>query len=143
MPFFIYTYLFINKLKYMAEKFINIRFPFQNSSKGYFLEMNKTDKDAIKSDLMHLILTQKGERLYNPNFGTNLLKFIFEPNDGLTFGDIRAEINDVVRDYIPELQINGVDLEILTENEHVAKLTLNYSITDGTFESKDFVEIKI
>ena len=69
----------------MAEKFINIRFPFFDSAKGFFLDLNKTDENAIKSDLMHLILTNKGERLYNPEFGTNLRRFIFEPNDGFTF----------------------------------------------------------
>ena len=127
----------------MGEKFINIRYPFQESRKGFFVEMNKTDNQAIKSDLMHLILTQKGQRLYLPEFGTNLLKFIFEPNDGMTWGDIKTEINDVVQRYLPELIINEVSLDQSDTNEHVAILRIDYKISDGTFESKDFVEIKI
>jgi len=127
----------------MAEKFINIRFPFKDSLKGFFVEMNQTDNEAIKSDLMHLILTQKGERLYNPEFGTNLLKFIFEPNDGTTFGDIRREITDTVKKYIPELQIDEVVIETPETNEYAAIITIDYTVTDGVFESKDFVKIKI
>lgn len=127
----------------MPEKFINIKFPFKDSQKGYFLDMNKTDKEAIKSDLMHLILTQKGERLYNPDFGTNLLKFIFEPNDGTTFGDIKSEINDVVKRYIPELILNNVTLSELEDNELVALLSIEYTISNGVFESSDIIQIKI
>ena len=40
--------------------------------------MNKTDKDAIRADLLHLLLTNKGERLYLPEFGSDLKKFIFK-----------------------------------------------------------------
>ena len=41
--------------------------------------MNQTDKDAIRADLLHLLLTNKGERLYLPDFGSDLKKYIFEP----------------------------------------------------------------
>lgn len=127
----------------MAEKFINIRYPFKDSRKGYFIDMNKTDSEAIKSDLMHLILTQKGERLYNPNFGTNLMKFIFEQNDSVTFSDIKTEISDVVKRYIPELNLNNVTLDYVEDNDHVALLTINYTVSDGVFESTDIIQIKI
>jgi len=127
----------------MGERFINIKFPFQESKKGFFVELNKTDNQAIKSDLMHLILTQKGQRLYMPDFGTNLLKYIFEPNDGITFGDIKTEINQLVKRYLPELIINDISISQSDTNEHVAILRIDYKISDGVFESKDFVEIKI
>lgn len=62
----------------MATRYINIDFPFKNSPKGFFLNLNDNDQRAIKADLMHLLLTRKGQRLYNPNFGTDLLRYIFE-----------------------------------------------------------------
>lgn len=127
----------------MAEKFINIKYPFKDSNKGYFIDMNKTDNEAIKSDLMHLILTKKGERLYNPEFGTNLMTYIFEPNDNLTFANIKEEISDTVKRYIPELNLGEVSLERINDNEHVAILTIEYTISDGVFKSKDIVKIKI
>jgi len=43
-------------------KYINIAYPFMDSPKGFFLDLTSTDSKAIKSDLMHLILTRKGER---------------------------------------------------------------------------------
>ena len=36
-----------------------IDFPFRKSRLGYFLELTETPEDEIKSDLIHLLLTQK------------------------------------------------------------------------------------
>jgi phage baseplate assembly protein W len=124
-------------------KYINITYPFKNSPKGFFLDLTTTDNQAIKSDLMHLILTRKGQRLYNPDFGTNILRFIFEPNDNLTFSEIKQEITDVVKKYLPNLQINEISVTESTESEYVAVLRIDYSITDDVFTTTDFVIINI
>jgi hypothetical protein len=71
-------------------KYININYPFKNSKQGFFLDLNSTDNKAIKADLLHLLLTSKGQRLYNPEFGTDLLKFIYEPLDGMTLDGIKC-----------------------------------------------------
>jgi len=42
-------------------KYINIDYPFKNSPQGFFLNLNSTDQKAIKADLMHLLLTTKGQ----------------------------------------------------------------------------------
>jgi hypothetical protein len=34
--------------------YINIDFPFRDSDNGFYFKMNKTDKDAIRADLLHL-----------------------------------------------------------------------------------------
>jgi phage baseplate assembly protein W len=124
-------------------RYININYPFRNSPKGFFLDLTTTDNQAIKSDLMHLILTRKGQRLYNPDFGTNLLQFIFEPNDDLTFSSIKQEITDVVKRYLPNLQINEISVTESTESEYAAVLRIDYSITDDVFTTTDFIIINI
>ena len=75
------------------KKYINIRFPFQKSDEGQYLQLNKTTKEAIKSDLLHLLLTNKGDRLYMPDFGTNLYKYVFEQNDSISHSEIKREIS--------------------------------------------------
>ncbi len=124
-------------------KFININYPFKNSNKGYFLDMNSDDRSAIKADLMHLILTKKGERLYLPDFGTDLLKFIFEPQDGLTLDNIKSEITTVVKKYLPKLQITQISVDQSSESEYAAVVRLDYTITDDVFTTTDFVIINI
>jgi phage baseplate assembly protein W len=123
--------------------FININFPFQDSSKGFFLELNDDDSSAIKADLMHLILTRKGERLYLPDFGTNLLKYIFQPNDSSTQSEIKAEISQTVKKYLPNLQVNDVIVEQTSTSEYSATVRIDYTVTDDVFETTDFVIINI
>lgn len=127
----------------MAVRNINIDFPFKNSPKGEFIQLNQTDNAAIKADLMHLLLTNKGERLYLPDFGTNLRRYIFEQNDTITYEDIKEEIIDAVRKYIPKLKINNITVEASEEREYTAVVRLDYTITEEVFETKDFLIIKL
>tara|TARA_B100000963_G_scaffold184546_1_gene160398 strand:+ start:15856 stop:16239 length:384 start_codon:yes stop_codon:yes gene_type:complete len=125
----------------MAEnRFINIDFPFKDSPNGYYFKLNNNDKDAIRADLLHLLLTNKGERLYLPDFGSDLRKYIFEPNDNITHEDIRNNLNETIKRYIPNLIVN----EISFRNDEIQELIiveLKYTVTDGTFASSDTIEI--
>lgn len=149
VPFFIsiFTYknkilLYLSKKEFMA-KYININYPFKDSPKGFFLDLNADDASAIKADLMHLILTRKGQRLYNPDFGTDLLKFIFEPNDSLTLAGIKSEISTVVKLYLPKLKIEEISVVESEESEYAAVVTIKYTITDDVFTTEDLVIINI
>ena len=124
-------------------KFININYPFKDSDRGFFLDLTSTDADAIKSDLLHLILTRKGERFYNPQFGTDLLKFIFEPNDTLTLNQIKEEITSVVKKYLPKLKIKDIVVIQSEESEYAAVVTIDYEITDDVFTVSDSLTINI
>jgi phage baseplate assembly protein W len=124
-------------------KFINIAFPFKESDRGDFLQLNNSDKHAIKADLMHLILTRKGERLYLPDFGTDLLKYIFELNDVTTQNNIKKDITETVKKYLPNLQINEVLVEENERSEHGVTIRIDYIVTDGVFKETDFVIIEI
>ena len=87
----------------------NINFPLNDDvSTNTFFLMTKVTKTAFSSDLLVLLLTQIGERFYNPDYGCNLLKYIFEPNDSLTANDIEQEIKSTVSKYIPALTINSI-----------------------------------
>lgn len=104
----------------------NIKFPLNDdvTTNTYFL-MSRVTKDAFSSDLLLLLLTQKGERYYEPDYGTNLLKFIFEPNDGLTANDIEQEIKRTVSLYIPALNIEEVTFVTAETNEGNEKISDN------------------
>ena len=87
----------------------NIKFPLRDDiSTNTYFQMSRVTKDAFSSDLLLLLLTQRGERYYEPDYGTNLLKYIFEPNDGLTANDVEQEIKRIVSLYIPALTITKV-----------------------------------
>ena len=126
-----------------SAKYININFPFKNSSDGFFLDINSDENAAIKADLMHLILTRKGQRLYLPDFGTELLRFIFEPNDDITLSMVKDEIKTVVKKYLPNLSVTDITVTESDLSEFAAVVNVNYIITDGVFQTEDFVTINI
>ena len=128
----------------MAEKFIGVKFPFEDSEKNFFLQMNKTSAEQIKSNLIHLLLTRKGERLYNPEFGTDLLKFIFEPNDNETYENIRSDIQNSVNKFIPNLTINDIIVEVDEPNDK-SNESLTQTITDkqGSLITKTIISGKL
>lgn len=123
--------------------FININYPFKNSPKGFFLDLTETDNKAIKADLLHLLLTRKGQRLYNPDFGTRLLEYIYEPYDSLTFSEIRSEIDVVVKRYLPQVSLNDLSVEPSPLNEYAVLVTIDYTITDDVFEASEIVQINL
>ncbi len=119
-------------------RYINIDFPFKDSSKGFYLDLNQTNKDAIRADLLHLLLTNKGERLYMPDFGSDLKKYIFEPNDSITHEQIRENLNDTIKIYIPNLTVNNISFRN-DDIEELIIVELTYTVTDGTFQSSETV----
>lgn len=99
-----------------------IKFPITiQSADNTLIDLNQTKDDEVYSELVHLIFTPKGQRLRDPNFGTRLIQFIFNPNDSETWGDILTEIKETVSKYIPSCSIkdlavnesdNGIGLNV-------------------------------
>lgn len=92
---------------------IGVRLPF--NAPGVFYSTFST-KDQLKYNLINLLLTSKGERIYNPEFGTLLKAQLFNPMTEASFGDIEDSIIDSVQTYIPEIKINNV--EFIQEGEY-------------------------
>ena len=121
-------------------RYINIDFPFKDSNKGFYLNLNQTDRDAIRADLLHLLLTNKGERLYLPDFGSDLKKYIFEPNDEITHDEIRDNLNDTIKKYIPNLIINSIIFKN-NEVEEAIVVEITFTVTEDSFSSTDTVTL--
>lgn len=146
-----------------------INFPFLQSPKGDYLKLTETTDEEIRTDLIHLLLTRRGSRYFLPDFGTRLYEYIFEPLDGGTFEEIRAEIEEQVSTYIPNLTINSITVEPYTESgdvvgqldyellgqasiyripgantaEYTAKIKIDYTNDARAFGSRQFVIINI
>lgn len=125
------------------EKFLNIRFPFEESNRGFFVELNQTTKDAVKSDLLHLLFTDKGSRYYLPEFGTNLKRYIFEQNDNITQRDIISEIQLEVNTFIPGLKIRNITSNLDNNKPKSFNVRIEFSVGEGIFEESDFAEVSI
>ena len=129
-------------------KSINIRFPLKDDvNKNTYFLMTQVTKEALSSDLIYLLLTEKGERYYLPEFGTNLLKFVFEMNDNLTAQDIERDIKKTVSLFIPSLKINKVTFNTETDingNEipdNQLNVNINFTYTEGSFSEAGDIDL--
>ena len=114
----------VNPLDLQKNIAIGVSLPFNAS--GVF-NSTYTTKDQIKSNLINLLLTSKGERVMNPNFGCDLKKFLFE---GITDNNVDTLRNDILSSislYIPEITITNITLSPNIDNNLVG-LTIDYRL---------------
>lgn len=125
-------------------KYLGIRFPFTaKDSEGFFVDLDYNPYAEIKSDLIHLLFTQKGTRLRNPSFGTNLPRYIFEPNDQKTMTDIKIEIQESIKKYFPGINIEQFEITKEESGSHGLNIKLKYSIDEGTLMTTDEISINL
>ena len=129
----------------MAKKqLFGIKFPFQNESENnYFLDLNESYEDKIKGELIHLIFTPKGQRYRKPDFGTNLIRYIFEPNDNETWKKIEDEITEQVQKYLPNISLKDFSFFRDEENGNHLYVNIDYSVIKGIFKKKDNITLRI
>lgn len=70
--------------------------------------VRKRDENAIAQSIKTLLLTSHYERLYNPDLGSNLKRFLFEPIDDVTTTLIQDAIFETLRNYEPRIEIQEV-----------------------------------
>ena len=66
------------------------------------------DKAAIVQAITVLLLTRKGERLFQPDLGCGVQNLLFEPMDYATAGLIKSEIIQTLENFEPRIAIDNV-----------------------------------
>lgn len=125
---------------------INIKFPLTDDAvTNQFFQLNNTSKNAYSSDLLLLLLTNKGERVYDPNYGTMLQKYLFEPSDQTTTSNIEEDIRNTVSQYIPDLTINNIQFITSVDdqslNENQINVKINFTYAEGSFSDTSEITI--
>jgi phage baseplate assembly protein W len=95
----------VNPLDLQGNIAIGVSLPFD----GPFNSTYST-KEQIKSNLVNLLLTNKGERVFNPEFGANLKTTIFEGIVEDTSELIKELINFNVSLFMPEITITNIEI---------------------------------
>ena len=121
-----------------------IKFPFTISKQdGFFVDLNSDLKDKVASEIAHVILTQKGTRLKMPDFGTDLIKYIFEPSDTLEWNTVESEIRRAVGQYVSNATIQSVEVKRDESEDHSIYLDIMYAIKKGNKEENNRAVIKL
>ena len=121
-----------------VKQYYDIKFPFTcNNLEGFFIDLNKTIVDKKESEILHVLLTPKKTRIRKPDFGTDLIKFIFEQNDELSWSEVQSEILSTVNKYVTNVDVKNVEVR---EIEHDLFVSISYKIQTGNkTENKELV----
>jgi phage baseplate assembly protein W len=115
---------------------IGIKLPF-NGTTGV-ISSTVTSIEQATSNLKNLLLTFKGERIYQPNFGTDLSRILFQPNLSNLKPLITETITDAVAYWLP--YINITDIEIVTAEDdpnitYEIKITISFNVPTASIVS--------
>lgn len=88
---------------------------------------------AIHESIRQILGTRKGERFLRPDFGSNLQKLIFEPNDRVLYGLIRHEVMTAIDEWEPRVIVTGV-LVRPGDDEHLVMVDISYRLISGQVE---------
>jgi phage baseplate assembly protein W len=86
-----------------------------------------TTKEQVKSNLINYILTDKGERLFNPTFGGNLRASLFEPDTA--FDSVAARLENEIYAYVPNIIIRDISIKRSSDINYIT-ISLSYSINN-------------
>ena len=93
-----------------------------------------TTIDQVKSNMINFLLTNKGERILNPGFGSNLQNQLFENITDEYLKGLEIKISNDLSANFPAVRINGVSLTPIYD-ENVIQLSINYSYLGNTPEN--------
>jgi phage baseplate assembly protein W len=124
----------VNPLDLQKNIAIGISLPFGRLGTNQLFNKTYNTKDQIKSNFINLLLTNKGERILNPEFGSNLRQLLFENITSITEENIKDAIISSANIYLPEIQVVNITLNNEYDNNTI-NITIDYVLRiSGTSE---------
>jgi len=103
---------------------LGFKLPIEFDNEG----MTSETLDAVKQNLMCLLSTELGERLYQPNLGMRLKRFIFEPFSQDMVTEIKAIVHESINLWLPFLIINNIQVQMSEITTHETRNTLEIQV---------------
>ena len=103
---------------------------------GYFAT-TKTTIESVKNNIRLLLQTQKGERVFQPNLGMNIRRFLFEQITEDTQVQIENDIVDTFATWLPFVELREIDIDTSNQdkNQINIKIVFNIKRAPNTIES--------
>ena len=99
------NYIQTNPIDLQTDVAVGVSLPYDGT--GVF-NSTYTTKEQLKSNMLNILLTEPGERVYKPNFGVGLRNYLFE-----NFTDVQAledRVRNQVEIYAPQVELLRVDV---------------------------------
>lgn len=86
-----------------------------------------TTAAQIKSNLLNYFLTNRGERVFNPTFGSSIQEYIFEQLNNQTYDNLENMIQTDIQRYFPSVNIENLSIYGF-EDSNQLQIELTYSL---------------
>jgi phage baseplate assembly protein W len=95
-------------------------------------KLSYTTEEQSISNLVNLLLTRRGERLMQPDFGSPIPEFVFELNSRSNRSNLQFEIQDVIEYWLPYIKLRSV--QVLSQDD--------FAISDTSIEHNVIIKIE-
>ncbi len=84
-------------------------------------------KYDVSESIKIILMTKKGERMMNPNFGCNINKYMFGILDITTLRQMELEVKDALNKW--EHRIDNLEVQVIESREHIGQVVINVKYT--------------
>ena len=115
---------------------VGLDFPVARQSgdrEGYFAT-TKTTIDAVKNDIKMLLITERGERLFQPFLGMNIRRFLFEQITENTVIEIENDIVETFGTWLPFVELNDINIDTGDQDRNKIKIDIKFNIANAPTE---------
>lgn len=116
----------INPIDLKKNIAVGVKLPFGGS--GIFQLSYTTEEQAI-SNLKNLVLTRKGERPFQPLFGTEVYSLLFEQMGGFIEDNLKSSIKEDINFWLPYILLSDVIVDANPDYNRV-NISLNFRVTE-------------
>ncbi len=88
-----------------------------------------TTKEVVRTNLINYLLTNRGERVFRPNFGADLRALLWEGINEGTNSALEERIADNIGDNFPSVEIKNIQFNN-EEDENTINFQLNYTVVN-------------
>jgi phage baseplate assembly protein W len=89
------------------------------------------NEQSIKQSIKNIVLTNFGERLFQPTIGSNVNSGLFEPNDVILQENLKLTIRSAIAFHEPRAQIIEVEVFSFPEEDRIS-INIYFSIINST-----------
>lgn len=121
-----------------------IKYPFSSENlDNVYMDTNNSYANSIKSQVVHVIFTPKGQKLRDPDFGTDLVKYIFGQKDDETLSLVKTEITRQLAKYVPAAKFLDLNIYSDEESDNGIIVSIKYSVSVGNKTDETTVAIRL
>ena len=96
--------------------------------KGLFQLSYTTEQQAV-SNLKSLLLTRKGERVFQPNFGSDVYSLMFENINSDLSSTLDESLREDIEYWLPYIIIDDIAIEVIEDRNYV-RIELSFRVTE-------------